>query len=368
MKYFLIAGERSGDIYGGNLIKALLRLDDENEISCYGGNSMQEAGGILLDHYKDSAFMGFYEVLANIRTINRRLKKCKRDISEFRPDVLILIDYPGFNLRMAKFAHQIGIKTAYYISPKIWAWKKGRIKQIKTYIDEMYVIFPFEVAFYQSLDYPVTFVGNPLVEHINNYKIKQSKEQKGKYSNRIAFLPGSRKQEVLASIEMIKLLAAARPDELIWVAGVDNLPIDLYSSLDVYRNVKVEIGRTYEILNASDAAIVTSGTATLEAALWKVPQVVCYRTNPISYAIAKAVVKIRYISLVNLIADREVVKELIQNNYNLRNVTTELDKLLNQDGYRNKILLEYDHIRKELGNKSTSELTAKRITQLAMQP
>ena len=368
MKYFLIAGERSGDVYGANLIVALLKKDPAAQIVCYGGDEMKAAGGELLSHYKESAFMGFYEVFTNLRVIKKKLNTCKKELLAFHPDAVIFIDYPGFNLRMAAFAKRQGLRTIYYISPKIWAWNKGRIKEIRSFVDKLLVIFPFEVPFYKSLNYPVEYVGNPLIEHIDSYELDTSFKRSENHRWNIAFLPGSRKQEVEHSIEMISKLAYQRKDLFLWIAGVDNLPIDLYDSIIGLSNVRLVVGKTYEILNLCDAAIVTSGTATLETALWNIPQVVCYKAHPISYLIAKYLVQIKFISLVNLIVDKEIVKELIQKDYTSENVLREVDLLLTDEKKRRKQLTDYQGLNILLGQKKASEIVVEKVYNLVTKP
>ena len=368
MKYFLIAGERSGDVYGANLIVALLKKDPAAQIVCYGGDEMKAAGGELLSHYKESAFMGFYEVFTNLRVIKKKLNTCKKELLAFHPDAVIFIDYPGFNLRMAAFAKRQGLRTIYYISPKIWAWNKGRIKEIRSFVDKLLVIFPFEVPFYKSLNYPVEYVGNPLIEHIDSYELDTSFKRSENHRWNIAFLPGSRKQEVEHSIEMISKLAHHRKDLFLWIAGVDNLPIDLYDSIIGLSNVRLVVGKTYEILNLCDAAIVTSGTATLETALWNIPQVVCYKAHPISYLIAKYLVQIKFISLVNLIVDKEIVKELIQKDYTSENVLREVDLLLTDEKTRRKQLTDYQELNILLGQKKASEIVVEKVYNLVTKP
>ncbi|MEZ7855436.1 MAG: lipid-A-disaccharide synthase [Cyclobacteriaceae bacterium] len=368
MKYFLIAGERSGDVYGANLIVALLKKDPAAQIVCYGGDEMKAAGGELLSHYKESAFMGFYEVFTNLRVIKKKLNTCKKELLAFHPDAVIFIDYPGFNLRMAAFAKRQGLRTIYYISPKIWAWNKGRIKEIRSFVDKLLVIFPFEVPFYKSLNYPVEYVGNPLIEHIDSYELDTSFKRSENHRWNIAFLPGSRKQEVEHSIEMISKLAHQRKDLFLWIAGVDNLPIDLYDSIIGLSNVRLVVGKTYEILNLCDAAIVTSGTATLETALWNIPQVVCYKAHPISYLIAKYLVQIKFISLVNLIVDKEIVKELIQKDYTSENVLREVDLLLTDEKTRRKQLTDYQELNILLGQKNASEIVVEKVYNLVTKP
>lgn len=368
MKYFLIAGERSGDVYGANLIVALLKKDPAAQIVCYGGDEMKAAGGELLSHYKESAFMGFYEVFTNLRVIKKKLNTCKKELLAFHPDAVIFIDYPGFNLRMAAFAKRQGLRTIYYISPKIWAWNKGRIKEIRSFVDKLLVIFPFEVPFYKSLNYPVEYVGNPLIEHIDSYELDTSFKRSENHRWNIAFLPGSRKQEVEHSIEMISKMAHQRKDLFLWIAGVDNLPIDLYDSIIGLSNVRLVVGKTYEILNLCDAAIVTSGTATLETALWNIPQVVCYKAHPISYLIAKYLVQIKFISLVNLIVDKEIVKELIQKDYTSENVLREVDLLLTDEKTRRKQLTDYQELNILLGQKKASEIVVEKVYNLVTKP
>lgn len=361
MKYFLIAGERSGDLHGGNLVKQIIKDDPGADVLGYGGDYMKDAGMRLLMHYKDISFMGFLEVLQNLGVIRRAMKRCKEQIKVEMPDVLILIDYPGFNLRMARYAHEIGLKTAYYISPKIWAWKKGRIKLIKAYVDRMFVIFPFEVPFYQKLQYPVTFVGNPLVEYIDHYSFSGIDIDTSPFRHIVAFLPGSRSQEIRNSIQIIVELAALRHKDLFLIAAVDNVDSTLYDSLAGLGNVMVRYNETYEILKIADVSITTSGTATLETALIGTPQMVCYRTSPISYYIARAVVSIRFISLVNLIADAEVVKEFIQQNYTLEIIDEELNRILRDETYREKIMLNYARVRELLSGESASVNTSREL-------
>ena len=365
MKYFLIAGERSGDVYGANLIVALFKKDPAAQIVYYGGDEMKAAGGELLSHYKESAFMGFYEVFSNLRVIKKKLKTCKKQLLAFRPDAVIFIDYPGFNLRMASFAKRQGFRTIYYISPKLWAWNKGRIKEIRSFVDKLLVIFPFEVPFYKSLNYPAEYVGNPLMEHIEDYELDASFKRSENHRWNIAFLPGSRKQEVEHSIEMIRELAHQRKDIFLWIAGVDNLPIELYDSVKGLSNVRLVVGKTYEMLNLCDVAIVTSGTATLETALWNIPQVVCYKAHPISYLIARYLVNIKFISLVNLIVDKEIVKELIQKEYTSENVLREIDLLLTNERKRQQQLDYYQELSTMLGQAKTSEIVAEKAYNLA---
>jgi len=356
MKYYIIAGERSGDLHGGNLIKALKIKDTQAEVRCWGGENMQDAGGELIVHYKEMAYMGFWEVLVHLRAINKKIKFCKEDILSFRPDALILIDYAGFNLRIAKFASQHNIPVHYYISPKIWAWNQKRAFKIKEFVDYMYVILPFEKDFYRKFDFEVDYVGNPLLDAIRAYKPNTDFQYKGQ--NVIAVLPGSRKQEVRSMMENLKGVALDFPEEQFVIAGVSNLEIELYDGWQDIENIDLIFDQTYDLLSHSKAALVTSGTATLETALFEVPQVVVYKTGKISYSIAKRVVKVEFISLVNLILNKEVVRELIQDNFNPSNLKNEFKKILPNEVKRESIKEEYKLLKEMLGNEDTSQITA----------
>ncbi len=366
MKYYIIAGEASGDLHGSNLMKALLKQDLNAEFRFWGGDLMQNAGGTLIRHYKDLAFMGFLEVLMNLRTITKNLSFCKDDIEAYKPDILIFIDYPGFNLRIAKWAKQKGIKTHYYISPQIWAWKESRIKDIKRDIDKMYVILPFEKPFYEDKhNYPVEFVGHPLIDaiaesvQINEYEFRAEHQLNEKPI--IALLPGSRKQEIKKMLSVMLSVVNEYPDYQFVIAGAPSQEFSFYESFLDNHNVHFVSNKTYDLLSVSTAALVTSGTATLETALFKVPEVVCYKGSWLSYQIGKQLVKnIKYISLVNLIMDKEVVTELIQNDCNTRRLKQELDTIL--DAYeRTKFFLNYYDLEKKLGGKGASEKVAKLI-------
>ena len=355
MKYFFIAGERSGDLHGSNLIRELKRLDFESEIVGFGGEMMEEQGMKLLRHYRDYSFMGLWEVIRNLGTISKRLKDCEKEIVLFKPDVLVLVDFPGFNLRMAWFAKKLGIKTCYYISPKIWAWKKGRIHKIKKVIDKMFVIIPFEVDFYKSLDYDVEYVGNPLMDTVRTYEFNPIPEST---STRIAVLPGSRLQELRSARPVILEMAERKPEYKFLVAGVDNLPEDIYTPFKALNNIEVIFDRTYDILKAANASVVTSGTATLEACLLSAPQVVVYRTSWLTYKVGRAVIKVNYLSLVNLIAGKEVVKELIQDDFNAIKVLEEVDKIINDPKYCGKMLAEYQEVKEKIGFEPASKRAA----------
>ena len=365
MKYYLIAGEASGDLHGANLMRALQQIDPEAEFRFWGGDRMEAVGGKLIKHYRDLAFMGFWEVVTNLRTILRNIDFCKRDIIQFQPDAIIFIDYPGFNMRIAKWAKQRGIPTHYYISPQIWAWKENRIKAIKRDVDSMYVILPFEKDFYEEKhQYPVHFVGHPLLDAIAARK--EVSEEVFKRENGlderpiIALLPGSRKQEIAKMLSVMLSVVESYHQYQFVIAGAPSLGYDFYKQFIKEENVHFVSGKTYDLLAHSYAALVTSGTATLETALLNVPEVVCYRGNWISYQIAKRVISLKYISLVNLIMDAPVVTELIQGDLNTRNLKAELNKLLNAD-YREKLLKDYEALREKLGNEGASERTAQAI-------
>lgn len=353
MKYYIISGEASGDLHGSNLIKELHKLDGEASIRCWGGDLMEKAGATVVKHYRDLAFMGFAEVIQNLGTIFKNIRFCKQDISAFQPDVLILIDYPGFNLRIAAWAKQQGIKILYYISPQIWAWKENRIHGIKKNVDKMLVILPFEKEFYAKWNFNVEYVGHPLVEVIDAFKSTTISEDstaahfdRNEESRIIALLPGSRKQEILKKLPVMLQVAKRFPDYQFVVAKAPGLSEDFYDNLMVdQKNVSAVLNQTYELLSKSRAALVTSGTATLETALFGIPEVVCYKGNNISYQIAKRLIKIKYICLVNLIMDKEVVKELIQQEMNEENLVNELGLLLTNKNKQLKIQEDYDRLR-----------------------
>jgi lipid-A-disaccharide synthase len=397
MKYYIIAGEASGDLHGSNLIRELKKLDPATEIRCWGGDLMQQAGGDLVKHYKELAFMGFVEVLTNLRTIFRNLEFCKQDILAYQPDALILIDYPGFNLRIAKWAHQQRLRTAlppatgtlpsasgalpsrglriiYYISPQVWAWKENRVRQIKECVDKMLVILPFEKEFYQKWNYEVEYVGHPLVEVIDLFRTSASPTGLSTpvsaspatlafpapppspdhptgplLSPRpvIALLPGSRRQEIIKKLPIMLEVSRFFPDYQFVVAQAPGLEEDFYKGLlSGYPNVSAARNQTYALLVQARAACVTSGTATLETALFGVPEVVCYKGSPVSYQIAKRLIKVKYISLVNLIMDKLVVKELIQDELTPENLRNELTDLLNNP-------LRQQQLRKDYGDLKT---------------
>ncbi|MCP9199667.1 lipid-A-disaccharide synthase [Gramella sp. GC03-9] len=365
MKYYLIAGEASGDLHASNLMKALKKVDENAEFRFWGGELMEKQGGTLVKHYRELAFMGFAEVLLNIRTILKNIKFCKEDINAFNPDVIIFIDYPGFNMRIAEWARNESYKTHYYISPQIWAWKENRIKKIKRDVDEMYVILPFEEDFYtKKHDFKVHFVGHPLLDAIENRQpvdIEQFKRENGLDSRPvIALLPGSRKQEIEKMLQVMLSITSDFKDYQFVIAGAPSQDKEFYHSFMKGSNIKLIMNRTYDILSIAYAALVTSGTATLETALFKVPEVVCYKGNYLSYQIAKQVINLDYISLVNLIMNREVVKELIQTEFNKKQLKAELNKILDETN-RKRIFKDYHELEQKLGGAGASQKTANLI-------
>ena len=361
MKYYLISGEASGDLHGSNLIKKIHQLDTTADIRCWGGQMMQAAGAKLVKDYKDLAFMGFVEVVMNLKTILKNIKFCKKDILAYQPDVLVLIDYPGFNLRMAKWAKQQGIKTVYYISPQIWAWKENRVHGIKKNVDRMIVILPFEKEFYKRWDYEVDYAGHPLVEVIDRFKA-ENKPSLPVEKKIIALLPGSRKQEIGIKLPIMLEVSKAFPQYQFIVAKAPGQDDAFYEPfLQPYTNVSAMGGKTYHLLNMATAALVTSGTATLETALFAVPQVVCYKGSPISYCIAKWVVKVKYISLVNLIMDKPVVKELIQQEMTAENCIKELKELLENPTRQQQLQQDYAGLKNLLSQGGNASLKAAKI-------
>ena len=364
MKYYIIAGEASGDLHGSNLMKALLKEDNNADIRFWGGDLMSEVGGTLVMHYKERAFMGFIEVIMNLRKVLGFIKFCKKDIAEYNPDVIIFIDNSGFNLRVAKWAKEQGFRTNYYISPQVWASRASRVDKIKRDIDQMYVILPFEKEFYQKYNYEVNFVGHPLIDAIADRKqvaIKSfRKEHHLGEKPIIALLPGSRKQEITKMLSVMLSLVDDFSEYQFVIAGAPSQDFSFYQSIIGSKNIAFIDNKTYDLLSVSFAALVTSGTATLEAALFKVPQVVCYKGSNISYQIAKRIITLAYISLVNLIMDREVVKELIQNDFTKKNLSDELKKILDEN-QRVKLFEAYYELEQKLGGKGASENTAKSI-------
>jgi lipid-A-disaccharide synthase len=365
MKYYIIAGEASGDLHGSNLMKALYKEDPAADIRFWGGDLMQNVGGTLVKHYSELAFMGFAEVVMNLNTILKNIKICKSDIEKFSPDVIIFIDYPGFNMRIAKWAKLRGIKTHYYIAPQIWAWKENRIKAVKRDFNKLFVILPFEKDFFEvKHQFLVDFVGHPLIDAIHN-RVKTEEVTFRKANDLdekpiIAILPGSRKQEISKMLSVMLSIVTDFPEYQFVIAGAPSQEYQFYKPFLTKKNVKFISNKTYDLLSIATAALVTSGTATLETALFKVPEVVCYKGSWISYQIAKRVITLKYISLVNLIMDEEVVTELIQDKFNSKNLKQELSKLLDKH-HRKAILKKYDDLEYKLGGIGASEKTAKLI-------
>ncbi len=361
MKYYIIAGERSGDLHGSNLIKGIRKHDPDAQIRAWGGEMMQESGAEVVKHYRDLAFMGFFEVIKNLPTIIGFLSFCKKDIKNFQPDVVVLIDYAGFNMRVAKFAKTNGYRTFYYISPKVWAWNQSRALKIKQFVDKMFVIFPFEKAFFQKFDYEVEYVGNPLFDAIADFTPNPNFRKDARLGIKpiIALLPGSRKQEVETMLGLMMSQVYELPDYQFVIGAVSNLPKELYARWQSIFPVKIVIDDAYNLLSVADAALVTSGTATLETALFNVPQVVCYKGGWAAYQVYKRVIRVPFVSLVNLIVGRELVKELLQNDLTKENVLTELSKITINQTARQSQLNGYAEIKNILGEKGASERTGR---------
>lgn len=372
MKYYIIAGEASGDLHGSNLIKELKIINPSSTFRCWGGDLMKSQCNKLVMHYDDFSYMGFLEVIVNAKKILSYISLCKKDIEEYNPDVIIYIDYPGFNMKIAEWAKRKNFINHFYISPKVWVWKENRVKKIKRVIDKMFVILPFEEGFYiNKHNYKVDFVGHPLLDAIDNQKEFNRQEflAKNKLSSKpvIALLPGSRNQEIIKLLPLMLDVVSNFNDYQIIIAGAPNKSINYYekiilSNKESRSSIKVICNQTYDILRISSAAIVTSGTATLETALFKVPQVVCYKTSMISYLIGRLLIhNLKFISLVNIILDKHIVKELIQNNCNKDNLVIELQKILNKSD-RSLMLKEYELLHKKLGGKGASKKTAELIS------
>jgi lipid-A-disaccharide synthase len=364
MRYYLIAGERSGDLHGGNLIKAIKPLDNQAHFRGFGGDYMKAEGLDLVVHYNQMAFMGLTALLTNAKTIYDRIKFCKEDILTFQPDTVILIDYGGFNRRIAKFCKAKGIKVCYYISPKVWAWYTSRAWELKQNVDKMFVILPFEQKFFKQFDFAVDYVGNPVLDSVKAFVADTefcTKNELTKEKPIVALLPGSRKMELKRMIPVMAEVVRINPQIQFVVAAIDTMPQALYAPLKAYASVKFVYNTTYDLLKNADAAIVTSGTATLETGLFKVPQVVIYKGGSVEIAIIRSLVKVIFISLVNLIADKEVIKELIQQQATPNIIDVELKRLLFDFNYRQTMVAEYDSIYKMLDIGSASENTAKLI-------
>ena len=360
MTYYIIAGERSGDLHGANLIRAIRQHDTEAQVRAWGGEQMEAAGATLVKHYHDLAFMGFWEVAKNLGTIRKLMRDCRADVLANRPDVLILIDYAGFNLRMAAWAKQHGIRVFYYISPKVWAWNQRRALKIKANIDRLFVILPFEKTFFSQYDYEVEYVGNPLLDALANHQPNPEVVAQLGESDKpiIALLPGSRRQEITAILPVMLETTRQFPEYRFVVGTVSNLPDELYNTLLAdYPAVERVSDAAYDVLSVASAALVTSGTATLETALRHVPQVVCYRTSWLSYAIARRLIAVPYISLVNLIVDRPLITELIQNDLTAGRTSDELRAILPGGSRRSNVLAGYVDLQQRMGSAGASERT-----------
>jgi len=365
LKYYLIAGEASGDRHAADLMAAIKRNDAKSSFRFWGGDLMQAQGGNLVKHYKELAFMGFWEVAANIGTVLSNLSFCKKDILDFNPDVLILVDYPGFNLRIAKFAKKKAIKVAYYISPKVWAWKESRVKKIKANVDRLMLILPFEKDYYAQKGLDAHYVGNPTYEQVEKFLGDNPQPSLQFEKTVIALLPGSRAQELQRMLPVFSELAQAYNSFQFVIAGMNNLDKEVYAEYTQIKNVSIVFDQTYELMQVAEAAVVTSGTATLEIALFGVPQVVVYKAGKISYNIAKHFVKVDYISLVNLIMDGPVVTELIQYDFTLENLKKELDLLLLDEKHRARVKQYYKELKEKLGGATASDSAALVVQELS---
>ena len=368
MKYYIIAGEASGDLHASNLVAEIKKKDKKAEFRGCGGDLMKAQGVDLLKHYRTMAYMGFVEVAVNLRKVLGNIAQCKKDILEYQPDAVILVDYPGFNFRIADFAHENGFKVLYYISPQLWAWKRRRVKKVKRSVDKMLVILPFEEEFYKQYGVDVTYVGNPLLDELAkfgtaNRSIFLRRNSLGEKREIIALLPGSRYQEVKRVLPVMLKAASHFPDYQFVVAGVSSLDKSLYKKILGNSDVFLIENQTYELLQNSSAAVVTSGTATLETALLTVPEVVCYKATGFSYFLAKWMIKVKFISLVNLVMDKEVVKELIQGEMTEENIVKELELLLHNSKRQRKLLEDYEELKDRLGSAGASEKAAEVITE-----
>ncbi len=371
MKYYIITGEASGDLHASNLMKELKNEDAQADFRFWGGDLMQAQGGEMVKHYRETAFMGFVTVLKNLKVIRANFTLCETDLLAYAPDVLILVDYPGFNLRMAAFAKKHGIRVHYYISPKIWAWKESRVKKIKAHVDRMFTIFPFETEFYKKHDYEVSFGGNPLLDAIENRENKDENFEQFVERNQldakpiIALLAGSRKQEIERILPVMLQVVERFPDYQFVVAAAPSITKEFYGSVSKGSQLSFVYNQTYDLLQQSKAALVASGTATLETALLRIPQVVCYKMSggSLAYRLGKILLNIKYISLVNLVVDKFVVKELIQQYCNPQSISAELDLILNDEAYRSQMLSNYEELNQHLGGAGASARFAKMIYQ-----
>ena len=373
MKYYLIAGEASGDLHGSNLMKELAVADSDSQFRYFGGDLMQQVAGELVKHYREMAFMGFLDVLLNIRTIKRNMDFCKKDLLQFQPDVLILIDYPGFNLRIAKFAKKNNIKVYYYISPKLWAWKEHRVKKVKAYVDEMFTIFPFETEFYARHNFEVNYVGNPLMDAIADYNktiiSKADFFEKNKLDDRpiVIILAGSRLKEIKRMLPIMVKSTIGLSDFQFVIAGVKNIEKSVYTKIIDDKNIKIIFDQTYDLLNQSYAAIVTSGTAALETALFNVPQVAMYKMEGgllLDVIFRNFVLKTKWVTLPNIILQKGTILELIQKDLTVKKVSTELNKLLSDTNHREKMLEDYKRLNKLMGEPGCSKRAADKMVNL----
>lgn len=361
MKYYIISGEASGDLHGSNLMKAIYRHDPQAEVRFWGGDLMQSVGGTMVKHIRDLAIMGIVEVMVHLRTVLANIRLCKQDILDYNPDAVIFIDYPGFNLRIAKFTHSHGFENFYYISPQVWAWKKGRIKTMRRVLDKMYVILPFEKPFYDKYGVEnVEYVGHPLLDAVadfNSSHVADDFRRRNNLDDRpiIALMPGSRKMELRKMMPTMAALASRHPEYNFVIAGMTLLGDSFYKPFLTSQNVTLVYNQTYMLLQSAFAGVITSGTATLEAALFHLPQVVCYRANALTVAFAKTFAKVKYISLVNLIADKPVVRELIQKDLNKNTLETEFSKITKDKNNRMAMIAEYESIEKTLGSEGVSD-------------
>ena len=361
MKYYIISGEASGDLHGSNLMKAIYRHDPQAEVRFWGGDLMQSVGGTMVKHIRDLAIMGIVEVVVHLRTVLANIRLCKQDILAYNPDAVIFIDYPGFNLRIAKFTHSHGFKNFYYISPQVWAWKKGRIKTMRRVLDKMFVILPFEKPFYDKYGVEnVEYVGHPLLDAVADFNEGHTADEFHRQHNLdsrpiIALMPGSRKMELRKMMPTMAALASRHPEYNFVIAGMTLLGDSFYKPFLTSENVTLVYNQTYLLLQSAFAGVITSGTATLEAALFHLPQVVCYRANALTVAFAKRFAKVEYISLVNLIANKPVVRELIQEDLNKNTLETEFSKITKDKNNRMTMVAEYENIEKMLGSQGVSD-------------
>lgn len=364
MKYYIIAGEASGDLHASNLMKEIKNYDRQAQFRFLGGDLMQKQGGERIKHYKETAYMGFMDVLLHLPSILKNIKIIKKDITDYEPDVLILVDYPGFNLRIAEFAHFSGIKVYYYISPKIWAWKQSRVHKIKKYVDKLFIIFPFEEEFYKKYDYETEYLGNPIMDAVD-ITIDNPDEFRTKYqlNNKeiIALLPGSRKQEIKHNFPLMLDITGHFKEYQFLVAAAPSLENSIFHKYIKDQDVKLIYNDTYNLLKHSKAALVTSGTATLETAILDTPELVCYKGEHLSYHIAKRLIKVKYISLVNLIMDKEVIKEFIQYDMTVDKIKNELNRLLHDSKYKTQMINNFNEMKDKLGGKGASKRTAEVI-------